>query len=108
MRWGLAAMAVLILSGRPALAQCDLNQLVGYTLVFKKTIDSYIEDGKRTHGFAGCTRDRVLVFADHTGVRCMETSVKTDNRPTAYLFAKSNSDMKLCVDNDLYTVAPAN
>ena len=108
MHWLLAALIVLGVSSRPALALCDLSQVVGYTLVSGKTIGGYVEDGKRVAGFAGCTRDRVLVFTDNTGVRCKETFVHSANVPKAYLFAKSANDMKLCVDDDMYEVAPAN
>ena len=108
MRWLLAAALVLGLSSRPALAVCDLSQVVGYTLVFGKTIEAYIQDGKRVSGFAGCAHDRVLVFTDNTGVRCEEAFVHTATLPKAYLFARSRNDMKLCVDDDMYDVAPAN
>ena len=108
MHWLLATLIVLGVSSRPALALCDLSQVVGYTLVSGKTIGGYVEDGKRVSGFAGCTRDRVLVFTDNTGVRCKETFVHSANVPKAYLFAKSANDMKLCVDDYMYEVAPAN
>ena len=105
MRWLLAAASLLVLSSHPALAVCDLSQVVGYTLVFGKTIQGYIEDGKQTEGFEGCTRDRVLVFTDHTGVRCKDTILHTAHLPKAYLFARNNNDLKLCVDDDMYDVA---
>ena len=108
MRWLLATTLVLGLSARPALAGCDLGRVVGYQLVFSKVIEAYIEDGKRVPGFTGCNRDRVLVFTDGTGVRCVDTGIATANLPTAYLFAKSQNDMKLCVGDDLYDVARAN
>jgi hypothetical protein len=109
-RWGLAVLALLSVVTRPALAadSCDLDRLIGYTLVFGKTIDAYIEQGKRTTGFDGCNRDRVIVFADGTGVRCTDTFVHSAGKVRAYLFAKSNTDLLLCVDGDLYKVAPAN
>lgn len=108
MRWIVAFTLVLVLSSRPALAVCDLSQVVGYTLVFGKTIQAYIQDGKRINGFEGCAHDRVLVFTDNTGVRCKEALVHTANLPKAYLFARNANDMKLCVDDDMYDVAPAN
>ncbi len=101
-------MLVLGLWSRPALALCDLSQVVGYTLVFGKTIQAYIQGGKRINGFEGCTRDRVLVFTDNTGVRCRETFVQTGDLPKAYLFARNANDMKLCVGDDMYAVAQAN
>jgi hypothetical protein len=95
-------------AARPALAGCDLGQVVGYQLVFAKVIQAYIEDGKRVDGFTGCTRDRVLVFTDGTGVRCQDTGIAAAKLPTAYLFAKSQNDLKLCVGDDMFDVARAN
>jgi hypothetical protein len=107
-RAALIVAATLLLGlSRPALAVCDLSQVVGYTLVFGKTIQGYIEDGKRVDGFEGCTRDRVLVFTDNTGVRCKDTMLHTAHLPKAYLFARNANDMKLCVDEDMYDVAQA-
>lgn len=108
MRRAWIAALVLGLSCRPAMAVCDLSRVVGYTLVFGKTIEAYIEDGKRVRGFEGCTRDRVLVFTDNTGVRCKETFVQAAQLPKAYLFARGPNDLKLCVESDMYDVAPAN
>jgi hypothetical protein len=48
-------------------AVCDLSQVVGYTLVFGKTVPACIQGGKRVADFEGCTRDRLLVFTDNTG-----------------------------------------
>ncbi len=104
---GLSAV-MLVLACHPALAVCDLSQVVGYQLVFGKTIQGYIEDGKQTSGFEGCTRDRVLVFTDNTGVRCKDTLLHSARLPKAYLFARSANDMKLCVDDDMYDVARPN
>ena len=108
MRRLLPAMLVLCLSCSPALAVCDLGQVVGYQLVFAKTIQGYIEDGKQASGFEGCTRDRVLVFTDNTGVRCKNTLLHSARLPKAYLFARNANDMKLCVDDDMYDVAQPN
>ncbi|HET6605591.1 MAG TPA: hypothetical protein VFG62_02905 [Rhodopila sp.] len=105
----LAGAAILVLTAQPVLAAgCDLSRLVGYTLVFNKVIASYIEEGKHHQGFEGCNRDRVLVFADGSGVRCVDAFLHHSDRPHGFLFARSNSDMMLCVDDDLYKVAPAN
>jgi hypothetical protein len=108
MRWLLAATLALGVPGGPALAGCDLSQVVGYQLVFGKTIQGYIQDGKRVSGFEGCAHDRVLVFTDDTGVRCKDALVQSDNLPKAYLFARTANDMKLCVGDVMYDVAPAN
>jgi hypothetical protein len=107
-RWLIAAGVVLGTASRPAVAECDLSALVGYTLVFSKTIDGYIQDGKRFRGFQGCTRDRVLIFDDNSGVRCKETFLQVGIFPRAFLFARNSNDMRLCVDGSLYEVAQAN
>jgi hypothetical protein len=105
----LTAVAAITATAQPAMAAgCDLSRLIGYTLVFSKVIDSYIEEGKQRPGFDGCNRDRVLVFADGTGVRCVDTFLHSATHPRGYLFARSNSDLMLCLDDDLYKVAPAN
>jgi hypothetical protein len=101
----LLVAVLLVLSTKSAFAMCDLGEVIGYTLVFGKTVEAYIQDGKRVSGFVGCARDMVLVFTDNTGVRCKETFVHTANLPKAYLFARSPNDMKLCVDDDMYEVA---
>jgi hypothetical protein len=98
----------MVLLSRPALAECDLSQLIGYTLVLSKTIDGYVLDGKRARGFQGCTRDRVLLFSDNTAVRCKETFLQQGNFPRAFLFARNPNDMKLCVEGSIYEVAQAN
>lgn len=104
----LTAGLLLGFSTRPAAAGCDLSQVIGYTLYFSKTVEAYIEDGKRVKGFDGCTRDRVLVFTDGTGVRCKEAFFHAATLPVAYVFAKDRNDMKLFIDGDMYAVAQAN
>jgi hypothetical protein len=104
----LTVVLALGMLARPALAECDLGRVVGYQLVFAKVIEGYVEGGKRVNGFTGCNRDRVLVFTDGTGVRCKDVDVASANLPTAYLFAKTQNDMKLCVGDALYDVARPN
>lgn len=89
-------------------AACDLSQVVGYTLVQERTIEGYIENGLRQRGFNGCQPDRVLVFTDRTGLRCRSQGVQALDVPKAYIFARSQTDIKLCVGNDIYEMAPAN
>ena len=103
----LAATLAIAASAPAARAGCDLGRVVGYTLVFSKVVDAYIEDGKRVKGFSGCNPDRVLVFTDNTGVRCKETDMQEASLPQAYLFARGPNDMKLCVGDALYDVAQA-
>jgi hypothetical protein len=114
LRLGVLRLGVLIPGvlgmgiARPALAACDLGPVVGYQVVFAKVIEGFIEGGKRVKGFTGCNRDRVLVFTDGTGVRCKDVDSATATLPTAYLFAKTENDMKLCVGDTLYDVARPN
>jgi hypothetical protein len=60
--WGLCC----ILS-TSACAECDLDSLVGYTLIARKYIDGWFEEGERKSGFEGCDFDRIIVFDDNTG-----------------------------------------
>ena len=89
--------------------RCDLNALVGYTLLFGKPIDGYIQGGVRAKGYAGCAPDRVLVFADGSGLRCKdEVRQHVDELPTGYLFGRTVSDLKLCVEGELFDVQRTN
>jgi len=109
-----AALVVLLalLSRAPALAdgRCDLNGLVGYQILFAKPIESYIEGGVRKRGYQGCEPNRVLVFADSTGVRCKALVRQSSvGLPTGYLFARDNlGDLRLCVDGELMEVSQTN
>ncbi len=113
MRCGLlrACLALAALCGvvRPgwAASGCDLGEVVGYQLVRKKTIEAFIDGGRRQFGYQGCVPDRVLLFTDKTGVRCRGTVVQRLDVPVAYLFARSESDMKLCVGDQMMDVVPA-
>jgi hypothetical protein len=102
--WSLAAVTLTFTGS--ARAECDLSELVGYTLLAEKTIDGYIENGKKSDDFEGCDFDRVIVFDDNTGVRCMTYSYTYSFRPDAYIFAGSAGSMKMCVEDELYDVAP--
>ncbi len=89
--------------------RCDLNSVVGYQIIFGKPIQAYIQDGKRKSGYLGCEPDRVLVFADNTGVRCKELALqKTEALPIGYLLGRNAGDLKLCVDGQLFEVSSTN
>ena len=90
-----------------AASGCDLDEVVGYHLVQKKTIEAFIDGGRRQFGYQCCAPGRVLIFTDHTGVRCRDTVVQRLDIPVAYLFARSESDMKLCVGDQMLGVVPA-
>jgi len=106
------AVLIVLLTGGPALAdgRCDLNTLVGYQILLAKPIAGYVEAGVRKTGYEGCEPDRVLVFADNTGVRCKDlVRQHLDELPTGYLFARNNlGDLKLCVEGDLFAVTQTN
>lgn len=89
--------------------RCVLDSVIGYQLVFSKPIVGRIQNGRREAGYDGCEVDRVLVFADNTGVRCKEVLIQhRDEPPAAYLFAKSQSDLRLCVEGEIIVVSPTN
>jgi len=111
MRALLAAALLLSASGlAKADGRCDLNTLVGYQLLFGKPIEGYIENSMRKKGYEGCQPDRVLVFADNTGVRCKTTVRQQVNElPVGYLFARGNlGDLQLCVEGELFAVSQTN
>jgi hypothetical protein len=85
-------------------ARCDLSRVVGFTLIAKKTVVAYIEDGKRVDGFNGCNFDRVLVFEDNTGLRCDGYNYAYAYMPDAYLFAASTS-IKGCIEDEWYDLS---
>ena len=106
-------LAALLLSGtviavpQARAAGCDLSQVIGYQLVAMKTIEAYIERGQKLRGYKGCQPDRVLVFTDNTGLRCKGMSVQGGDLPRAYVFARSQTDIKLCIGDDMLDMAPA-
>ncbi len=104
-----SALMALVSGFAQADGRCDLNAVVGYTLQFGKPIDGYVQGGMRRKGYEGCEPDRVLVFADNTGVKCKQMVRQQVNElPMAYLFARSASEMKLCVEGELFDVTQTN
>jgi hypothetical protein len=109
--WRLTAVAILLLTGGLAHAdgRCDLNTVVGYQVAFAKPILGYIQGGVKQKGYEGCEPDRVLLFADGSGVRCKDlVRQHLDDMPTAYLFGRSMDDMKLCIEGEMMDVSPTN
>jgi hypothetical protein len=107
--WLAAASLSLMFGVAHADGRCDLNELVGYTLLFGKPIYGYIERGVRKQGYGGCETDRVLVFSDGTGVRCAEVNrQEVGSVPTGYVFARTVGDLKLCVEGVLLAVQQTN
>ena len=99
--------AVTLTAGQARAEGCDLSSAVGYQIVTAKTIEAYIEDGQRTLGYVGCQPGRVLVFTDNAAVRCKAHALQTLRLPRAYLFARGETDLKLCVGDYMMDVAPA-
>lgn len=103
-------LAILLAFLLPAIAWaagCDLSQVVGYQLAAGKTIEGYVQDNQVVRGYTGCLPGRVLVFTDHTGVRCASLVLQQATLPKAYLFVRSEGDMKLCVEDELFDVTRA-
>jgi hypothetical protein len=107
----LAALLSLFAPAAWADGRCDLDSLVGYQLMFAKPIAGYIENAVRHKGYEGCQADRVLVFADNTGVHCKDVVLQhvDEDLPTGFLFGRGNrGDLKLCVEGELMDVSPTN
>lgn len=101
---GATVFCVAVSLAGPARADCDLDDIVGFTLIAKKTIDGWIQNGKRGDSFEGCEYDRIIAFTDGTGVACRTYSYSYSYRPTAYIFADGSS-MKMCVGSSFYSVS---
>ena len=108
LRLCLAAVLAAAIAAPAAFASgCDLDELVGYQLVAKKSVEGYLDDaGHERSGYQGCTIGRVLVFSDHTGVRCLTSGLDEGLMPPAYLFARHRDDLKLCIGDNLFKVTP--
>ncbi len=107
-RWSIPlALAALLTTTPPTQARCALDEVIGYTLVFVKTIEGFIEGGHKTRGYQGCQPGRVLVFADNSGVRCKGVSLQKLDFPKGYLFAKTQTDLKICIGDEMLEVTPA-
>jgi hypothetical protein len=65
------------------LAHSDIADMVGWTLIARKTIVGRIDKGERKDDFQGCDWGRIIVFDDNTGVRCTGYGcIPTDRPPT--------------------------
>src|SRR5258707_10784338 len=89
------AAAVWLIGVVPTFAACNLDRVIGYTLVAKKTIVAFIQDDQREDKFSGCQFGRVLVFDDNTGVRCTGYSYNYPTVQTRTFFVNS-SLIKMC------------
>ena len=100
--------ALLVVAPMPAgAAGCDLDQVIGYQLVFSGTIEGYVDNaGQRHDGFKGCEPGRIVVFTNRTGLRCKGEGRQDLVLPKGYVFGRSHFDLKLCVDDAMYDVLP--
>src|SRR5262249_23871181 len=83
---------------------CDLDNMIGWTLIARKTVAGRIDKGVREDDFEGCDFDRIIVFDDNTGVRCTSYSYTYSYRPTAYIWANGSS-LKLWVEDTEFDVS---
>ena len=100
----LCSVISLLLLTVPCAASCNLDNAIGYTLVAKKRVVGFVENDKRENSFSGCRYGRILLFEDHTGVRCTGYTYHYATRPTAYIFDNSYY-IKLCIDGFWFEAA---
>ena len=104
----LAALIVgagCLIATSPSYADCDLGDVVGYTLIAQKTVSGFVDlkKQKRSDNYEGCDYDRVLLFNDGSGVKCTSYSYHYAYNPDAFIFARGNI-MKACIDDDFVDV----
>lgn len=88
-----------------AYADCDLSEVVGWTLLAEKTVDGFIEPGKRDDSYEGCDFDRIITFTDGTGLRCTGYHYTYAYRPEAYIFADGPL-LKACIEDEWVDLQP--
>lgn len=88
------AFILLISTTTVALADLTekLEQLTGYKIVAKKTIDGEFE---------GCDFDKIIVFDDRTALRCLSYGYQYAYRPEAIILS-NGSNIKMLVEDDIY------
>lgn len=108
--WMLAAAQVLLMPAQTwAGGRCDLDRVIGYQVMAAKPISGYVQNGVRRPGYEGCETDRTIVFSDNTGLRCNEVvRQRTDELPTAYVFANPSGAVKMCVEGELIDMTRSN
>jgi hypothetical protein len=110
-----AVASVLAIAAAAAQAGATdvLSELVGYTVIASKTIDSFADRGKeKKDGFEGCDYDRVIIFTDGTAVTCRTYSYTYSYRPTAIILGqqvtyqgKQLTLLKMVVGDTVYDMA---
>lgn len=86
-------------SSTAAHADCDLGEVVGWTLLAEKTVDGFIESGKKDDSYEGCDFDRIITFSDGTGLRCTGYHYTYSYRPQAYIFGDGHF-FKACIEDE--------
>ncbi len=109
------ALAIFCSASTAARADASdvLGDLVGYTVIASKTIDSFVDRGKKKQdGFEGCDFDRVIIFTDGTTVTCRTYNYTYSYRPTAVILGqqipyqgKQVTLLKMVVGDDVYDLA---
>lgn len=103
------AAGVLLPAPSRADGRCDLQDVIGFQVLFGKPIQGYVQNRIRKSGYNGCETDRVLVFTDNTGLRCKEVAIQSEEvLPNGYLFANAKGELKLCVKGQLFDVQTTN
>jgi hypothetical protein len=106
-----AVSVFLIISWLPARADLadELDDLVGYTILASKTVDSWYEDDEQDDSFEGCSHGRVIVFTDGTSLTYAEYGYQYAYRPTAIILGKEINyqnqtfvDFKMVVGDEVY------
>jgi hypothetical protein len=78
----------------------DIGDYVGWTIVAKKTIASYVDkDGNSKEQFDGCDFGRRIVFEDQTYLTCQSYGYQYAYRPTAILLVQGGSWVMVVGDN---------
>lgn len=99
-----AAATALLMVATPVEA-LDLDDVMGYTLAAKWTVESHMDKGEKKDGFEGCDFDRVIVFTNGRALRCKQYHYHYAYRPTAYIFVSKDGDVKMVIDDDIYEMS---
>ena len=102
MQWNLVALMLCIWSTE-AWSRCNAQVNVGSTLLARKTITGWIEQGVAHDGFEGCTYDRILVFSDQTGLRCSGYHYEYAYNPEAEIWG-SSGQFFICISGTMIPV----
>jgi hypothetical protein len=92
----LVAFALFIFSTSTAFAKFNkLDNLIGYKIIAKKTIDGEFE---------GCDFDKKIIFDDRTMLCCRSYGYQYAYRPTAIILF-NGYNIKMIVENEVYDMS---